>query len=276
MFRCPHCRERAIGFWAKLKDGACPRCGGKYALSAWALLPALAVQTVALFVPSYLALAGPESISVDAMWWLLAAGVALGLVVSLPLYALIAPLYRRGSPAARRDGWSYLGVIGIVALYAALNGSRADTIGVKKPFEPAAEDYSAGSIQLFLEPELQEELKAALKKAGVPFTLEKLADGRESLRMHHHQLAAYRRVERELWGEPPPHDGRSVHFASEAMSKEFQRWLSGQGIPHRVMTYQRQEYVVWEGEPHLWKKFHAERPSDCAKPRAQLEASKRC
>jgi hypothetical protein len=286
MFRCPHCRQRTIGKWAKLKasgwwPSACPRCGGKYVPAAWGQLPALAAFFTGLLLP--LAIARSATWTVAML--LLAGGLVLGLLASAAVYLLITPLLRHGSAAARWEWWSFAGVIALLAIYAFLNGApepaSGEVVSARKLFELRSASPPPGAMEGSMtisqvEPELHQELKAALSKAGVRFTVETMPDGREAVRLRPDQYDAYFRVERQIWGEPPPHDGRSVHFSSDAAKRDFQQWLSDAGIAHRIVTYQRKDYVVWDGEPHVWKKFHAERPSDCAKPRAQLDTAKRC
>jgi hypothetical protein len=277
MFRCPHCRERTIGVWAKLKangfrPGACPRCGGKYVPAAWTSLPALLMVPLGMFSP--LLLAGV--VTPAMMWLLLASGVVLGVLAGLAVQVLITPLLRHGSKASRWDWWSYAGALVLFVLFAAIY-LRDEEPAVQQAAAVLPPGYELGSMTVSqVDPALHEELKTALAKAGVRFELDKMEDGREALRLRHDQVEAYERVEREIWGERPPPDGRSVHMSPDAAQRDFQKWLSDAGIAHRVVTYQRKDYVVWDGEPYLWKKFHAERPSDCAKPRAQVDASKRC
>lgn len=277
MFRCPHCRERTVGVWAKLKangfwPSACPRCGGKYVPAAWGQLPALA----ALFAGGFGPLAAAGSTAGTMGLVLLGGGLVLGLLGSAAVYVLITPLLRHGSKAARWDSRSYAGALVLFVLFAAiyLGDEEPAALQASAKLPPG---YELGSMTVSqVDPGLHEELKAALAKAGVRFELDRMEDGREALRLRHDQVEAYERVAREIWGERPPADGRSVRMSPDAAQRDFQKWLSDAGIAHRVVTYQRKDYVVWDGEPYLWKKFHAERPSDCAKPRAQADAPKRC
>jgi hypothetical protein len=278
MFRCPHCRERTIGIREKLKangfrPSACPRCGGKYVQAAWTSLPALFLVPLGMFAP--LLLVGV--VSPAMMWLLLASGVVLGVLAGLAVQVLITPLLRHGSTAARWEWWSFVGAMVLLALYAALKPSPPESPAAERRALELPPGYELGSMTVSqVDPALHEELKAALAKAGVRFELDRMEDGREALRLRHDQVEAYERVEREIWGERPPADGRSVHMSPDAAQRDFRKWLSDAGIAHRVVTYQRKDYVVWDGEPYLWKKFHAARPSDCVKPRAQVDAPKRC
>ena len=278
MFRCPHCRERTIGIREKLKangwrPSACPRCGGKYVPAAWTSLPALLMVPLGMFSP--LLLVGV--VTPTTMWLLLAGGVVLGVLAGLAVQVLITPLLRHGSTVARWEWWSFVGALLLLALYAALKPSPPESPAAERRALELPPGYELGSMSVSqVDPALHEELKAALAKAGVRFELDRMEDGREALRLRHDQVEAYERVEREIWGERPPADGRSVHMSPDTAQRDFQKWLSDAGIAHRVVTYQRKDYVVWDGEPYLWKKFHAERPSDCDKPRAQADAPKRC
>jgi hypothetical protein len=278
MFRCPHCRQRTIGLWAKLKANgwrpdACPKCGGKYVPAAWTTVPALLMVPLGMFAP--LLLAGV--VTPVMMWLLLAAGVVLGVLAGLAVQVLITPLLRHGSAAARWEGRSFVAAVALLTLYAALKPSPPESPAAERRPAELPPGYELGSMMISqVDPALHEELKAALTRAGVRFELGRMEDGREALRIRQDQAEAYERVAREIWGERPPANGRSVHMSSPAVQRDFQKWLSDAGIPNRIMTYQRKEFVVWEGEPYLWRKFHDQQPSDCAKPPAQLEASKRC
>jgi hypothetical protein len=117
-FRCPHCRERTLGFWPMMKangwrPGVCPRCGGKVVPASWATLPALIVFPFFFFLP--LLMVG--DLSETRFYALLAVAAVISVAASFAV-VLMVPLLRHGSRLAQWDAWTYLGAIIAVVAYA--------------------------------------------------------------------------------------------------------------------------------------------------------------
>jgi hypothetical protein len=119
---------------------------------------------------------------------------------------------------------------------------------------------------------LQGELKEALKKAGIPFTLEPL-QGDEYIRIPSGHFEAAKKLQRDLWGELPSGKG-NIHFSSAASGEQFRKWLAAHGIEHSTVSYQRRDYIVWDGGQELARKFIDEHRGDC--PRAASRATEKC
>src|SRR5262245_8853041 len=119
-FRCPHCGQKTIGVWEKLKANGfrprqCPACGGKHVPAAWPSLLALLLFAAGLVAPFLIA---GSATPVGAIFLLLA-GLALGVLGIAATYVL-CPLLRHGSRAARWESWSFYAALGALLLYALL------------------------------------------------------------------------------------------------------------------------------------------------------------
>jgi hypothetical protein len=120
------------------------------------------------------------------------------------------------------------------------------------------------------DPADQEKLKAELKRAGVPYTLENY-DGKEFVMWTQDQDAAAQKIQNDIVNGPLP-NGRNVHFGEAATEKEFKNWLTQKGVAYRIVSVRGQDFVVWDGPAELWKKFLEERPG-C--PKTLANATKR-
>ena len=181
-FRCPHCQQNTIGIQAKLKagewwPGTCPECGGKFVPSAWGGLLSSLPFFLLLFAP--LLVAG--SASPTLLWILFGVGAALGLAASVAAYLFLSPILPHRSRSARWEFVGLVAVIVIVVFYAALTPDESSSPLVARHFrDPAA----------------QAAYKAALQKAGIPFTVY-TSDGREYVRVAPEHAADLERVQKE-------------------------------------------------------------------------------
>jgi len=267
-FRCPHCRQKTISAWSKLKPGgwkpsACPQCGGKYLAAWWGILPAAFVFPLVLFVPFWFA-HGPIPNAVFLA--MLGLGAALALLVSAAVYLLITPLLREGSAAARWDRWTWGATLAglVVALLV-----MPDEWAPPPPTGHSTPRVSGGMS--YGHAEYQQEFKDALGKAGIPYTVE-MKDGREFAYWTSEQHAAVEAIKREL----ELLEGRSVSFSNPILDKAFKDWLAKNGVAYRTVQRRGRDYVAWEGEPELLKKFMAEvKFPDCPKAAGEV-TSKNC
>jgi hypothetical protein len=284
MFRCPHCKQRTIGVWAKLKANGfrpsrCPQCDGKFVPAVWGTLPSLIAFAAAFVAPFIIAGAVTQTVA----WMLLAAAIVLGSAAATLVYLPVTPLLRHGSRAARWDWWSWVGVIAVVAVWAAVapssqvdrtpvthSGERKPLFGIRSGAPPR--ERSTRAVH-YSDPLMQEELKAALEKGGIAFGVE-MQDGKEYVRWDAAHHAAVQEIERELRGGAIS-TGSNVHFPDQALREEFKKWLADNGIKHRTIIFRGEETVVWDGKEDLVRKFMAQRPSDCPKAAAPA-TSKNC
>jgi hypothetical protein len=135
MFRCPHCGERTIGVWAKLKanglrPGACPACGGKYVPVVWTTLPVLALLLGGLFAPF---MAG-------AIFYPLVVSVLVPGVLGACLVQLVTPLLRHGSRAGRGEWWTLAATIVLIVAYAFFALFPVESGDVADSPEPTSQD----------------------------------------------------------------------------------------------------------------------------------------
>jgi hypothetical protein len=272
VFRCPNCKQRTISAWAKLSASAwkpviCPECGGKSIPAWWGVIPASLAFPLALFLPFTIVPATPERI-----WWLLGAGLALAIVAFPAVFLITAPLLAQGSRAARWEFWSWLALAAVIVV-----------LGVVKVLDPTA--FEGASFPPVVEhgvarrgthmgdPADQEKLKAALTRAGVPYTLE-MRDGKEFVMWSQDRHAAAEKIQREILSGPFP-NGRNIHFGDAATEKEFKDWLTKQGVAYRIENMHGRDFVVWDGPPELWKKFLEEHPG-CPKTAMETRPTPPC
>ena len=117
-FRCPHCRQKTITAWSKLKTrGACPGWQGRFVGGSWELLLASLAVPFTMFAP-FLLLRPP---ALPPFWLLLAIGAMLTLPLFVTIHLFATPLYRKGSVAARWDAITFLTFLAVVIVVAIMN-----------------------------------------------------------------------------------------------------------------------------------------------------------
>jgi uncharacterized protein YhhL (DUF1145 family) len=169
-FRCPHCQQRTISAWQKLKSNGwkpsqCSQCGGKYVPIAWfSLVPILIFAAVL-----YIGLRGASPFSPTGGAVILVASAVISFLVAAAIY-LFTPLLRHRSAAARWDMWSFIAVFGVLAVVAALQPEAP---------APKQEVIQRGPTAWhFTDRDQGEEYKARLRSQNIPFTVE-MRDGKE-------------------------------------------------------------------------------------------------
>ena len=279
-FRCPHCRQKTITAWTKLKArAACPDCGGRFVAGSSGVLLAVLVMPFPMFAPMFVL----HSVRFPLVWLVFAVGTVLTLAVAGVIYLFATPLYRKGSAAARWDTIGFLTLIAGVTVYAVANtdfsreaGLEEDTrtISVGPPvFSRKNSDGITSSVH-YGDAATQQALKDALDKSGIPYKLE-MRDGEEFVGWTRAHDAGARKIKRQVDGSDLP-PGRNVSFNNPVLQKEFVAWLTGKGVKHETTTAYGREHIVWEGPDDLFRKFMTEKPSDCDKMVAAGTRSIRC
>jgi hypothetical protein len=267
-FRCPHCRQKTITAWTKLRTrGACPGCGGRFVASSWGFIPALLVTPFAVLAPLVL-LFQFHPFGFPLFWLTLAAGTVLAAALSAIIFLFTTLLYRKGSVASRWDAIGFFTVIAALIVAGMMNADFEREAGLASsdfmlfPFGASSardDDMRITSTVNYSDAERQQAFKDALGKAGIRYKLE-TREGKEFVGWTRAQDPAVRKIQEQVNGsELPPR--RSVSFDNPALEKEFADWLAGKGLKHEKKNSSGREYIVWEGPDDLVHQFMRERPS---------------
>ena len=275
-FRCPHCRQKTITAWTKLRTrGACPSCRGSFVAGSWGILLAVLVMPLTMLAPLFVLRASVYPL----LWLVLAAGTALTLALSGAIYLFTTPLYRKGSVAARWDAIAFFTFLAALTIAAMMNtdfgreaGLSPDEYGPFRIGRPLSEDHTdrATSSMNYGDARMQQAFKDALDKAGIRYKLE-TREGKEFVGWSRAQDDAVRKVQRQVEG-PELQPGRSVAFDDPELQKEFIAWLNKKGVKHEIVKARGREYIAWTGASELVMQFMRERPSDCKKTAAAAGA----
>lgn len=272
-FRCPHCRQKTITAWTKLRTrGACPGCEGRFVAGSWGILLAVLVMPLAMFAPLFVL----RPTGFPLLWFVAAVGTALTLALSGVIYLFTTPLYRKGSVAARWDAIILFTFLAAVTIAAMMNTDSDLEAGLSRedmtPFRLGSSSFPRDDAERITasrhygDARMQQAFKDALDNAGIPYKLE-TRDGMELVGWTRAQDAAVREVQRQFDGaEIPP--GPSTSFDNPDFQKEFIAWLTRKGVKHEMQKAQGREYIVWEGSDDLLRQFMREKPSDCEKSTA--------
>jgi len=107
----------------------------------------------------------------------------------------------------------------------------------------ALDPAHTGKMRLY-DPQEQEQMKAALSNARIPFEVHKDASGKEEIwydsRLQEQALS----VRDELFGVPPP-IGRNIALSVERTAV-FAEEMRRRGAAFRIGTYHGSQYVAWE------------------------------
>ena len=110
--------------------------------------------------------------------------------------------------------------------------------------------------QNYENPAQQEQFKAALSRAGIPFTLE-ARNGKEFVKWESQSASAVAGVQLALFGPALP-SGRN-YAADGPRHEEFKQWLRANGIPYSVQVSHGREFVVWDpqytAQIYAWPEF---------------------
>jgi hypothetical protein len=272
-FRCPHCRQKTITAWTKLRTrGACPACEGRFVAGSWGIIPAVLALPVGMYAP--MLVLHPSLFA--AVWLMLAAGIMLGVALAAVIYLFTTPLYRKGSVGARWDAISFFTGVAALTIAAMMNTDFGREAGLESNDLASFRFGSSGppvydaeritSSVHYGDPAMQQALKDALDKAGIPYKLE-TREGKEMVGWTYANDPAARAVQKQLEGSGLA-TGRSVSFQNAGLQKEFIAWLAAKGVKHETTSAQGREYVVWEGPSDLAHQFMLQRPSDCGKTAA--------
>ena len=282
-FRCPHCRQKTITAWAKLGTrGACPACGERFVGGSWGFLFASLVAPVTMFVP----LLFFRRLELPLLWLICMFGVALTLAVGGAIYLFTTPLYRKGSVVARWETIGFVTLVIAAASFAILNTDFSREAGLL----PKVDLFAFGGHHVddperitssvhYGDARMQQALKDALEKAGVPYKLENRS-GEEYIGWTRAQDVAARKIRDQVDGtvlrgtESQPVG--SVAFEDPALQKEFAAWLGRKGIKHEMVKAQGRDFIKWDGPSDLVMQFMRGRPSDCDKVAAAKMGAKKC
>jgi len=283
-FRCPHCRQKTITAWTKLRTrGTCPGCGGRFVASSWGFIPAVLVMPLAVLAPLVL-LFQFHPVDFPLFWLAFAAGTVLAAALSGIIFVFTTLLYRKGSVGARWDAIGFFTVVAALIVAGMMNADFDREAGLASgdmlfPFGGSrARDHDKliTSTVNYSDAERQQAFKDALGKAGIRYKLE-TREGKEFVGWTRAQDPAVREIRKQFDGsELPPR--RSVSFDNPALDKEFTAWLAGKGLKHEKRNARGREYIVWEGPDDLVHQFMRERPSvPCDKKvSASGAATKKC
>lgn len=267
-FRCPHCRQKTITAWAKLRTrGACPGCQGRFVAGSWGILLASLAMPFAMFAPM-LFLFQFHPIGFPLYWLVFAAGAVLAIALAAAIYLFTTPLYRKGSAGARWDAISFFAGIAAITIVAIGNTGFDREAGLA-PGEftafrigatvPPRRDADIAALVSYSDAARQQALKDALDKAGIPYKLETRKDG-EFIGWTRANEAAARAIQRQVDGsELPPRS--SVSFDNPALQQEFSAWLTAKGLKNETKSAHGREFVVWDGPDNLSHQFMLQRPS---------------
>ena len=129
----------------------------------------------------------------------------------------------------------------------------------------------------YSDPEMQQELKDQLAKAGIPFTVSE-QDGKEFVNWSRDHDAAVEAIRQKVHAGPL-HRG-NIHFGDAATQKEFADWLARKGIKAEVVTMRGQEYLTWTEDTGdtrtLMEEFMADRAKKCKEKTARLPGTQNC
>jgi len=127
----------------------------------------------------------------------------------------------------------------------------------------------------YSDPQLQQQLKDALREAGIPFTVE-TRDGKEYVGWAPEHNAAADAVNEKMADKPLP-SGRNAHFPDPQDHKQFVDWLTKKGIRHEVVKMRGDDYVVWdEAGGNAAHEFMRSRSGDCKKKMAAGKSGASC
>ena len=272
-FRCPHCKEKTITAWAKLKTrGACPACGERFVASCWGLIPSSLAVPLGIFATMLLFF---RPAGLPPFWVVLGVGVVAAFALAAGVYLFTTFLYRKGSRAARWDAISFFVFLAAIVVYAATNTERGPDgkdgfFGVRLPGR--APEFA--SSMHYGDAAMHRSFKEALEKAGIPYRLE-LYDGKEFVSWPRAQDAAVREIQGQI-ERAPRLTGGSVSFDDPAVQKEFASWLAKKGVKYETTRRFGRERITWErGADDLVNQFMQQRPSKCDKT-AAAPADKKC
>jgi len=276
-FRCPHCRQKTITAWTKLRTrGACPGCGGFFVAGSWGILLAVFVMPLTMFAPMFVL----RPIGYPLTWLAFAVGSAFTLALSGVIYLFTTSLYRKGSVAARWDAIALFTFLAAATVAALMNTDFDREAGLSPhdftPFRigssspPRVDTERITSSVHHGHTATQQVFKDALDEAGIPYELE-TREGKEFVGWTRAHDAAVRKIQRRLDGADLP-SRRSVSFDNPGFQKEFIAWLTGKGVKHETKKSYGREYVVWQGPDDLLRQFMREKPSDCEKTAAAAGA----
>jgi hypothetical protein len=110
---------------------------------------------------------------------------------------------------------------------------------------------------------MQQQLKEALAKAGVPHMIKVQQDGKEYVQWKPEHAQEVESIERQVAGAALP-KGRSASFADPAYQERFKDWLTKKGFAYELVPARGSEYVVWqEGAGDLVQQFSKELAVPC-------------
>jgi len=117
--------------------------------------------------------------------------------------------------------------------------------------EPRARVPVSSAVH-YARPSEQAAFKAALQRAGVPYTLE-ANHGVEQIRWDARYDAQVEKIQRELFG--PEINGSNVSFGDATQQRAFAEWLTKRGMKYQVVRSRGEDHVVWEGPQSLLQEY---------------------
>ena len=169
-----------------------------------------------------------------------------------------------------RSVWTSAFVIigfGIVAVVLAIQLSNAGrSMSFRMPWLELGSPRLPSSSTTYGDADRQARFKASLEAANVPYQLVR-RDGKEwvSWAAEHNNAVEKIRDEVDRLGTMPKN---SVHFPDKSHERSFVEWLTKRGIPHKVVAWNGDSYVTWEGEhdtADLMREYMAVRAVDCSR-----------
>lgn len=126
---------------------------------------------------------------------------------------------------------------------------------------PPSERRIGSSSVNYGDPGTQQQLKDALTKAGIPYSVE-TRDGTEYVVWTSQYNAAVEKIQREM--EEPFTAGHNVSFDDPKQEREFREWLKKRGISNEIVTSGGKKFIVWkDGPKDLMMQFMDENSSRC-------------